>query len=377
MVAGSLSRAFRKGAVAAVAAMVLVGCTGPLSSSVTARPSSAEADTTTTTAIRTAEKTTGLATSLSTVTVPNVPSSVPPPAAHNYSTASAEAKRLLGLAVMPPSAVPAAKHATVAVTGPAVGGLASSSALDLPTFWTVPMSMAQAATWVPSHPPAGLLLSGRYPATAGAAARPVIGYGFTESDSIAWTNAGLDITIAAIDAHHSLWRVEGTASWLNPRPLLDDQPGARLRVTVAGPCPSSDRDIVGVSNVATDLEDKLLPSAPPVAALICRYAGAHGAAYHLAEHHLVAPAAARRLADLAGRVQLAYDSGGLIQSCAAGDDTRAIIAFAYPGRADVDLWLDLAFCPTVSNGRIRAWTAAMPLSSAGITALETAVLAAR
>ncbi len=111
----------------------------------------------------------------------------------------------------------------------------------------------------------------------------------------------------------------------NPTPPQDDLPGSRLRVTVAGGCPASDRGIVGVSNTRTHLEDKLLPADPPVNALICRYSGSQGAAYQLAEHHLVAASTARRLADLAGWVQLSYDSRNPVQSCAAGDGTRTVV----------------------------------------------------
>lgn len=365
---------------------VLVGCTGrPVTSDSPGPPRTSALSLTT-------APTTTAPNRPTTVAASEKPSSVPPAAAHNFELAADEARRLLSIAHRPPSATPATTGPAT-LSGPAVGGLASTSTFDFPSFFTVPMSQAEAATWVSAHPPAGLVVSAHYPGTAPSQVpvRPVIGYRFSEADTSAWTGAGLDVTVAAVDAHTSLWRVEGTATWLDPMPTTDDQSGPRLRVTVAAGCPGSDRNIVGVSNSGIDLSTGLLPSKPPTEALICSYAGSlatvqarkangpgsPGSPDALAGHHLISAATAQHLADLAARVTLAYDSGGLIQSCAGGDGNSAIIAFAYANRPDVDLWLDLASCPEVSNGRIRAWTAAMPLSADGIIALQSAALAAR
>ena len=74
---------------------------------------------------------------------------------------------------------------------------------------------------------------------------------------------------------------------------------------------------------------------------------------------------------------MSYDPRGLVQSCAGGDGSRTIVVFGYAARPDVALWLDLTSCPTLSNGHILAWTAGMPGSYPGITALGSAVLAAK
>ena len=125
--------------------------------------------------------------------------------------------------------------------------------------------------------------------------------------------------------------------------LQDQQQGERLRVSVTGGCPASTRNIVGVSNPASDLDNKLVPAQQPVHALICRYSGPQSGAYQLTDHRLVAAATARRLAELASRVEMSYDRTTTVQSCGGGDGARAIVAFGYSTHPDVDVWLDLTF----------------------------------
>lgn len=53
------------------------------------------------------------------------------------------------------------------------------------------------------------------------------------------------------------------------------------------------------------------------------------------------------------RMSLSHTVGG-VGSCPADTDSAEVLALAYPGRPDVDLWIKLNGCGGVSNGYILA-----------------------
>jgi hypothetical protein len=53
-------------------------------------------------------------------------------------------------------------------------------------------------------------------------------------------------------------------------------------------------------------------------------------------------------------VPLTHPVGGF-SSCPAGTGQATVLAFAYHGRPDADLWYDETGCSTIRNGFIMAW----------------------
>ena len=76
--------------------------------------------------------------------------------------ALAEAKRLVRLVAVPPGAIEVASAPVLRQPGET---FLTPYLLDVPRWWTVPMSMSDALAWMRSHPPAG---SGRPGADRGA-----------------------------------------------------------------------------------------------------------------------------------------------------------------------------------------------------------------
>lgn len=140
----------------------------------------------------------------------------------------------------------------------------------------------------------------------------------------------------------------------DPRPGRDTVPGPRLRLTVAGPCPASDRGAVGVRNTGADRSTRLVPGTPPTAARVCWYAGLNTANdFALVGQRTLGAGPARRIATAAAAVKLEEDAGAVF-SCPADEATVVVIALAYPARPDVDLWFASTGCARLANGQIQA-----------------------
>lgn len=284
----------------------------------------------------------------------------------NKRAATAETQRLLTLFALPGSARRVGSGPK-ALSGPAMGTPSSGSLVDTVRYWRVPLSLTGAAAWVRAHPPTGLKSDG-----GGSAHGPdgvqSIGYGYGDDrSSPVWTQAELDIGLAPAGPHASVWRVDGLAQWLDPRP--ERAPAARhpLAVTVAGGCPAGDRDAGGVTPGPAD---SLLPARTPTASLICAYTGLNDHAFALTGHARLGAAAAARLAALAGRINLAHTDGGGT-SCPADFATATVVAFAYSSGTSAALWLADSGCRYLSNGTIMASEAGG--DGAGVQAFATAV----
>lgn len=272
----------------------------------------------------------------------------------NRALATAEAQRLHDLGPTPPGSVtihgqpPKLPESAMGVPG-------SGSLIDVVSFWAVPMSQHDSDAWIAAHTPAGLEANFSSPGIGGPAPADIVtGTGFTAPSARAWTQATLQESVAVVDSHHSLWRVEGEAIWLDPTPVRVQPTGPTLRVTVSGACPRTDRDMVGVANQGRALDTALLPAGQPTAGRVCGYAGGNGKAFSLLTSASLESGPAADLARKVSAINVAHDSGNPVWSCGMDDGAAAVIAFSYSGRPDVDLWVKTNGCSTISNGWIVA-----------------------
>jgi hypothetical protein len=270
--------------------------------------------------------------------------------ASNRAAAQAEAARLLALTQVPPGAS-AADSTRWPASGPAWGLPGAQSLVDRSRQWQVNLPFVQTVAWLQAHPPAGLSLSGST-AEAGPGAR-TNGLEYDVPDSAAWVNGELAFSVASLTATISLVRADSLVIWLDPTPSKDQVPGRRIRVTVAGGCPSSDRHVAGVSNTGADLAARLVPATDPTAGLVCRYDGMNGRPFALTATSVLDAAAAGQVAQAAGRVRLAHVIA-TERHCPNGDEAVTVLALSYPGREDVDLWLARNGCQSLANGIITA-----------------------
>lgn len=273
--------------------------------------------------------------------------------ASNQARAQGEADRLVSLASVPSGSV-ARSDGPPALAGPAMGIANASSVVDTVRFWQVKMPYAASLAWIRAHPPAGLRLSGSS-SGSGPAGATSAGFSYGAPDSDAWVQAQLEISLAPQGPNSTTWRVDGVALWLDPEPLRDDRAGQRLRVTVAKGCPASDAHAVGVSNTGDDLDQSLLPTEQPTAALTCSYSGPNGKPFALATRHLLPQASARHLAAVARQVSLSHADDG-VTHCPLDDGSVTVLAFSYSTRPDVDLWYAPSGCPFVGNGKVLVQT---------------------
>ena len=272
-------------------------------------------------------------------------------AAGNRAAAQAEAARLLSLARVPPGAVRLARPAR-SLPGPALGRPAVVSLVDRVVAWRVGLPFAAVQAWLSAHPPRGLPADG---SASGGNARTgqttITGTSYRGPAGRAWQSANLEISAAPDGAEASMIRVDAVIVWLDPRPVSSGPGGHPVRVTVAGGCPPADRGVTGVTNPGAGLTRRLLPPGPPVAGLRCRYDGANGHPWRLvAARRLTAPAA-RQAARSMARRPLSHTDGGSV-NCPADDGSAEVLALAYRGGSDIDLWIKLNGCGGVSNGHI-------------------------
>ena len=215
-------------------------------------------------------------------------------------------------------------------------------------FWSVPSGHGDPLSWVKAHPPAGLALSGWGSGSGPAGATTTLMFDAPATD--VWVQAELDITEGALGPSGDVLRADAVVDWLDPRPLPDDAQGPRLRVQESGPCPASDGRSVGVANPGAGLAGRLLPAGDPEAGLVCTYdEEGNGQLTHSVR---LAATAAHRWAAAIGEVPLSH-TDGLVYACPVSF-TTAVVAFAYLGRPDIDIWVQPGGCPVVSNGYVLA-----------------------
>lgn len=277
----------------------------------------------------------------------NVPASAATPLSNKHRTTQ-EARHLVALAPLP-SARQRLAHAPRGLRHPATRPQAKSL-VDVKRFWRVDMSFRRAGRWITHHRPRGLTksLSGESSSHGRVVSRFV---GFAAPDSPAWVEAQLQIEVVRGRHGTSLWRVDGMALWLDPRPIRDTYRGPRARITTHTGCPASDRHFGDVRNSGARLPKMMLPPGKPSAVLLCRYAGMNGSAFTLAAHRRYGPRIAGRLAHRLRAMSLAHPDG-VVTSCPMDDGSADVAAFAFPGRPDVAIWVHASGCRTDDNGVI-------------------------
>jgi len=231
---------------------------------------------------------------------------------------------------------------------PSVGSL-----VDRVVAWRVASPFTAVRAWLSAHPPRGLRSDGwasnkdsPYGLTS------VIGTSYAGPASGAWASADLEISAAVAGPHSTVIRADAVIVWLDPQPIASS-PGAHpVRVTVSGACPPSDRGVTGVANPGAKLTGRLLPPGRPTAGLRCQYDGLNGHPWHLVATVRLTAAQARRAARSMARLPLSHTDGGIPGSCPFDDLSYEVLALAYRGRPDVDLWVKLNGCGGVSNGYI-------------------------
>jgi hypothetical protein len=272
-------------------------------------------------------------------------------AAGNRAAAQREAVRLLSLAAVPPGAARLARP-PAGLSAPAGGVPEGTSLVDRALAWQVPLSFAALRAWVTAHPPRGLPGDGS--ARSWSDGRlDAAGYIYRGPAGAAWQSAELEIGTAPLGRHASALRVDAVLVWLDPRPVRSVPGPHPIRVTLAGGCPPTDRGVTGVVNPGARLGQRLLPPGRPAGGLRCSYDGLNGRPWHLVGARRLTAAAARQAAATMTRLPLSHPDGG-ITSCPMDDGSAEVLALAYPGAPDVDLWITLNGCRTVSNGYISA-----------------------
>jgi hypothetical protein len=129
---------------------------------------------------------------------------------------------------------------------------------------------------------------------------------------------------------------------------------AGLPIAVAGGCPATDQGVTGVTNPGPSLTQRLLPAGQPTAGLRCQYAGGNGhPPWHLVAATRLAGPAARQAAASMARLPLSHADPVVTRCIPPTDGSAEVLALAYPGRPDVDLFT-LRGCGGVSNGYISA-----------------------
>jgi len=227
------------------------------------------------------------------------------------------------------------------------------SLVDQVKVWRVRSPFATVQAWLRAHPLRGLTIAGSAGPVSRAGQTIMTGTSYHGRGNRAWQSANLEISAAWVGPDSTAIRVDAMIVWLDPRPYPARPNAHPARVTLAGGCPHDDHGVTGVTNPGARLTHRLLPPGKPTAGLRCRYDGLNGHPWQLAATTKLTARTARRAARTITAIRLSHPDGET-EYCPFGDDSAEILALAYPGRPDVDLWIYLNGCGGVSNGYIMA-----------------------
>ena len=124
-----------------------------------------------------------------------------------------------------------------------------------------------------------------------------------------------------------------------------------MRVTVAGGCPESDANDVGVSNGVADLGSALLPTGSPTSGLSCEYGDLNGNQSGLITSTTLNSTAAAQVASAVTSSSLGH-LDNVMTNCPADFGLVTVLVLSYAARPDVDLWYARTGCQWLSNGYI-------------------------
>ena len=264
------------------------------------------------------------------------------PATASSGGTGAEADRVLRL-VSPPAGSAVLGQTPDGLPGPTPAG--DPVAAVRSRVWSVRLSADAARQWAESLSPVGTarndgFLPGYDSRTATAAKFDVIG-------QTRWKTDELRLSIAPQGARSYL-RADALVMPASRPPTYDGATsGPRMRVTVDAPCPAGNAGSNGVTNPgAADLDRMIVPAAGPTAARVCSY-DREG---DLVGDRVLGALAAGRLATTAAGLSLADP----VHLCGMADPVTVVVALAYPGRPDVDLWTGNICGSLVGNGHILA-----------------------
>lgn len=154
--------------------------------------------------------------------------------------------------------------------------------------------------------------------------------------------------------------IAGTASCASaPWVITPGHP--EVHVLVSSGCAATLEGVKDVVNAYAG--DELVPP-DPVSGMICRYRAsfpepdATGAPRSLYSGVALDTAVAAHLATVIDAISTLAPQGPT--ACPSDFGSASIIAFAYTGRADVDLWFSDSGCQTLDNGRIGAFEEGNP-----------------
>ena len=272
--------------------------------------------------------------------------------AGNRTATTVEARRLLGLAGVP-SGAKLTTRVSPTLDAPAMAPSGSPSFVDVHRFWHVSSSLDAVLAYLKAHSPKGLSSGGSTGSSVvndRIASESLV---WSEADQVYATNLELEVTIApAAHGGGTEIRADGMGLWIDPRPLRDRANGPRMRVSVAGSCPRTDRLIQGIKSSDLDLADRLLPEAVPTGGLVCAYGGMNSSPpFTLLRSARLNVTVAHLVTDAFAALPTGHVNEGP-HSCPADDGSVDVIAFSYDSHPDTNLWMSTAGCTFVSNGAI-------------------------
>jgi hypothetical protein len=253
----------------------------------------------------------------------------------------------LTYAVIPPGAKEQSDQ-PAALAFPPLGLPNEQTYVDIAKYYRVPLPVEEAAAFVHSHPPAGFTEEG----SSQGGSNHTVGYAWSGPNT-GPAQGQLSMELVSADPTSSYLRVDGGQYWQDPRPIKDDQSGARLRIEAGGHCPANDLGVVGVRNPGIDLSRQLAPATTATSGLLCSYSGLNEPRLTLISARTLSPAEAGRLSLLAHQVDLSHSDGG-ISNGPLDDGSAQVLVLDYPNEPAVDLWLHQSGYRLASNGQVVA-----------------------
>lgn len=283
------------------------------------------------------------------VDAPNPPADRQP-SPEAYERARTEATRLLSLVQPPPGARPLSTNP--AGTDPAPLGDLWVRPVACSASWALPMTYAEATTWLRSYTPdrAKPLGKGLHVPSPGRAESASNRTYDPDSRPPRLLADFLTLSLHRGPENTGVLRADGIAAPYVDLPQRDDASEDPVRVLADGPCPATVVPYPAIVNPGPpDLDRALVPpDETPDGGLICYYGGDG-----LWGQRTLDRAAAGRIARAAQRVDLTWNGHTGPRSGLSTSLGVAMLALSYPGRPDVDVWAAYPGTPLVRNGHVK------------------------